>query len=310
MNASFDERMMSQNNSTNNRRSSLDEDKISISSLNSNKRFKNSITDKIKQREMLSEMAAGNGPILSEKDKCQQKMEEKEFTMNHGFNNILSQKIKYKSIVQENISSNQSKYIKNEKPDHNSYYKNYVENPNSSSMLEKIGAKTNINKKKYYNALQEQSNKNQEMKEKEKIVDKNNSLRSVLDNKKYYDIKEIKKQENQKKIKEEFIETNKKLSDEKQKQRILERKSEIINDIQNINNINQEIEKEREEARIMKDEQKIYYKSALDRQMNYKGRSYSQVPVDCDKKQKKKNKKVTSIIYKHCFLELSNYLLN
>jgi len=184
MNASFDERMMSQNNSTNNRRSSLDEDKISISSLNSNKRFKNSITDKIKQREMLSEMAAGNGPILSEKDKCQQKMEEKEFTMNHGFNNILSQKIKYKSIVQENISSNQSKYIKNEKPDHNSYYKNYVENPNSSSMLEKIGAKTNINKKKYYNALQEQSNKNQEMKEKEKIVDKNNSLRSVRDKKK------------------------------------------------------------------------------------------------------------------------------
>jgi len=88
----------------------------------------------------------------------------------------------------------------------------------------------------------------------------------------------------------------------------LERKSEIINDIQNINNINQEIEKEREEARIMKDEQKIYYKSALDRQMNYKGRSYSQGPVDCDKKQK--NKKVTSIIYKHCFLELSNYLLN
>jgi len=186
---------------------------------NLNKKHKERIDERIKQRECVSDIAskkAFQGKSM-DKETLQKKNEEKDFYIYNDARDPGLIKLQDKKFSNGATCVNNS--LINDKPEIDNYYKCYVNNKGNSNYFEKMGQnqnKQNMSSRDYYNDLNKQAQEKQDKMLVSNMKEQNAGLQSIIKNKKDFEKKQSENINKQQNLKEDFIKQNNELKEKKE----------------------------------------------------------------------------------------------
>jgi len=247
---------------------------------NMNEYRKNAISKKIKNRENMAQLASKMvNNKMDEKTALQLSNENKVFHLYKGTMDHAQRKAIVKNMAAENYQErNMEKFINANKTEKDRYYEKYVENQNVQPMMNNIGSTTReTNRQDYMNELMQQSQMKESKAERQKIMDRNKGLESVLLYKNKFDQVEKEKKEKEEKLKDEFIKENKKLLDKKIRKKEVHQGMEQHQEREVISKNNDDLEREIQKSHLKKSLQKSELVDGLNKQLTEKNNKYRSI---------------------------------